>query len=152
MFEIIQINLKGGESMAIEVHLHFNGNCHEAVNFYSKIFDLKEPNIMTYEEAPPEANDSLTDEVKKLVMYTNLKIFGSDVMFSDATPDKPVTQGDNIFLNIEFNNLEEITSLFNQLKEGGTVLMDLQKTFFAKYYGLLVDKFGIPWQLVYETH
>lgn len=138
--------------MAIEVHLHFNGNCREAVNFYSKIFDLKEPNIMTYEEAPPEANDSLTDEVKKLVMYTNLKIFGSDVMFSDATPDKPVTQGDNIFLNIEFNNLEEITSLFNQLKEGGTVLMDLQKTFFAKYYGLLVDKFGIPWQLVYETH
>jgi len=138
--------------MAIEVHLHFNGNCREAVNFYSKIFDLKEPNIMTYEEAPSEANDSLTDEVKKLVMYTNLKIFGSDVMFSDATPDKPVTQGDNIFLNIEFNNLEEITSLFNQLKEGGTVLMDLQKTFFAKYYGLLVDKFGIPWQLVYETH
>jgi uncharacterized glyoxalase superfamily protein PhnB len=27
--------------------------------------------------------------------------------------------------------------------------MDLQETFFAKYYGLLVDKFSIHWQLVY---
>jgi len=138
--------------MSIEVHLHFNGNCREAVNFYTKVFGLEKPNIMTYEEAPPEANASLTDEVKKLVMYANLKIFGSDVMFSDATPDMSVTQGDNIFLNIEFNNFDEIKSLFNQLKEGGTVLMDLQKTFFARYYGLLVDKFGIHWQLVCEAN
>ena len=30
--------------------------------------------------------------------------------------------------------------------------MDLQETFFVKYYGLLVEKFGIHWQLVYETY
>lgn len=40
-------------------------------------------------------------------------------MFSDATPDVPVTQGNNIILNIGINNLEEITLLFNLLKEGG---------------------------------
>ncbi len=135
--------------MAVETHLHFNGNCREAINFYTEVFDLEKPSIMTYEEAPPEVHTSLTEEMKKLVMYANLNIFGSDVMFSDATPDKPVTQGDNIVLSVGINNIEEISSIFNQLKEGGTVLMDLQETFFAKYYGLLIDKFGIPWQLVY---
>lgn len=138
--------------MAIDVHLHFNGNCRDAVRFYTKVFSLEEPKFMTYEEAPQQANMTLNENNKKLIMYTSLKIYGSNVMFSDVTSDMPVTLGDNIVLNVGIDNFEEIALLFNKLKEGGTVLMDLQETFFAKSYGLLIDKFGIPWQLVYEAN
>ncbi len=33
------------------------------------------------------------------------------------------------------------------LAEGGTVRMALQQTFFAARFGMLVDRFGIPWMI-----
>ena len=47
--------------------------------------------------------------------------------------------------------MDEIKSLFNKLKDGGTVEMDLQETFWSKCYGSLTDKFGIIWQLSYDN-
>ena len=37
--------------------------------------------------------------------------------------------------------------IFAGLAEGGTVKMPLEKTFWADRFGLLVDRFGIPWQV-----
>ncbi|MNP75650.1 hypothetical protein D3C76_1727390 [compost metagenome] len=42
-------------------------------------------------------------------------------------------------------------SWFNQLKEGGSVTMELQETFWSKLYGSLKDKFGIEWQVSLES-
>ena len=42
-------------------------------------------------------------------------------------------------------------SLFHKLKEGGTVGMELQETFWSKCYGSLTDKFGIGWQFSYDN-
>ena len=47
--------------------------------------------------------------------------------------------------------MDEIKSIFNKLKEGGTVSMELQETFWSKYYGFVVDKFGIGWQVNYDS-
>jgi PhnB protein len=38
-------------------------------------------------------------------------------------------------------------TVYNRLKEGGTVDMELQETFWAKLYGRVTDKFGVIWQL-----
>jgi len=46
--------------------------------------------------------------------------------------------------------MELIESLFNKMKEGGTVTTDLQETFWNKKYGMLVDKFGIPWMFSHD--
>ncbi|MBK1811162.1 VOC family protein [Clostridium sp. YIM B02505] len=46
--------------------------------------------------------------------------------------------------------MEEVKSCYDKLKEGGTVDMELQETFWSKSYGTLTDKFGILWQLSYE--
>ncbi|MBU3113704.1 VOC family protein [Clostridium lacusfryxellense] len=76
---------------------------------------------------------------------------GSSVMFSDVFPGSPFVEGNNITLVIASKNIDEIKSLFNKLKEGGTVTMDLQETFWSKCYGSLTDKFGIGWQLSYDN-
>ena len=52
-------------------------------------------------------------------------------------------------LAVVSENLDEIKSAFNELKEGGTVGMELQETFWSKCYGQLTDKFGIVWQFNY---
>jgi len=63
----------------------------------------------------------------------------------------PFVQGNNVTLAIVSENLDEIKTWFNKLKEGGKVGMDLQETFWSKCYGNLTDKFGIEWQFNYGT-
>ncbi len=137
--------------MAVGVYINFNGNCREAVEFYAKAFGTEEPKIMTFGDAPPNPEYSYPEEAKKLVMHTELNIFGSRVMFSDTFPGMPFTQGNNITIVIGSSNIDEIKSIFNKLKEGGKVDMDLQETFWSKCYGNLTDKFGIGWQLSHNS-
>jgi PhnB protein len=37
--------------------------------------------------------------------------------------------------------------IFRALAEKGTVRMPLQKTFWAQRFGMLVDRFGVPWMV-----
>lgn len=137
--------------MAVDVYINFRGNCREAVEFYADVFGTDKPQIMTYGDAPPSPEFVLPEESKNLVMHTRLDINGSNVMFSDTPPGMPLIVGNNITLTIGSKNMDEIKSLFNKLKEGGTVGMDLQETFWSKYYGMVTDKFGIPWQFNYDS-
>ena len=137
--------------MAVDVYINFNGNCREAVEFYAQVFETEKPQIMTYGDAPPNPEFTLPEEAKNLVLHTRLNIKGSNVMFSDAPPGMSFVAGNNITLVIASKNVDEIKGLFNRLKEGGTVGMDLQETFWSKCYGFVTDKFGIGWQLNYES-
>ncbi|TYR79970.1 VOC family protein [Priestia megaterium] len=137
--------------MSVDVYINFNGNCREAVEFYAKVFGTETPQIMTFGEAPPNPEYPLPDEAKDLVMHTRLNINGSNVMFSDVFPGMPFVEGNNISLALVSKNMDEITSIFNKLREDGTVVMELQETFWSKLYGQITDKFGIHWQFNYDN-
>jgi PhnB protein len=132
--------------MSVDAYINFNGNTREAVEFYAQVFGTEKPNIMTFGETPPSPEFPLPEEAKNLVMHTRLNIDGSNVMFSDVFPGMPFVVGNNISLSIVNDNIDIIKSWFNNLKEGGTVSMELQETFWSKCYGQLTDKFGISWQ------
>lgn len=135
--------------MAVGVYFNFNGNCRDAVEFYSKVFGIEKQKIMTFGDSPSDPNFPLPEEAKNLIMHTFLVISGSTVMFSDVPPGMPFTIGNNISLVISSNNVEEMKSWFQQLSEGGNVSMELQETFWSKCYGYVFDKFGIGWQFNY---
>jgi PhnB protein len=84
-------------------------------------------------------------------MHARLNILGSNIMFSDVFPGMPFIEGNNISLAVVSKNMDEITSLFHKLKEGGTIGMELQETFWSKCYGQLKDKLGILWQFSHES-
>jgi PhnB protein len=137
--------------MAINVYIYFNGNCREALEFYSNAFETERPKIMTYGEAPPTPGFTVPEEARNLVIHAELNISGSSVMFSDNFPGTPYMVGNNISLTVISKNMDKIKSSFEKLKEGGTVNMELQETFWSKCYGSVTDKFGISWQLSYEN-
>lgn len=132
--------------MAIDVYINFNGNCREAVEFYAEVFAIEKQPIMSYGDAPSNPEFPLKEEDKNLVLHTFLIINGSRVMFSDVPSGMPFTAGNNISLTVMSKNTDDIKAYFNKMKEGGTVDMDLQETFWSKCYGAVTDKFGIPWQ------
>lgn len=136
--------------MAVQAYLFFNGNCREAVTFYSKVFGTEEPRIMVFGDAPPNENFPMDEETKQRVMHTNLSIFGSLVMFSDAMPAQPVTIGDNFSLTITTGDEDALRKSFPLLAEGGTITQELTETFFSKCYGAVIDQFGISWQFTLQ--
>ncbi|UQZ32296.1 hypothetical protein C2I18_01280 [Paenibacillus sp. PK3_47] len=138
--------------MAVEVYLNFNGNCREAVEFYAKVFGTEAPQIMTFGDSPQTPDYPLPEEAKALVMHAKLNIDGSIVMFSDVFPGMQFVQGNNISLTLVNGDEEKLKNWFHQLKEGGSVGMELQETFWSKCYGSLRDKFGIEWQLSHESN
>lgn len=137
--------------MAVQAYINFNGNCREAVEYYSEVFGTEKTKIMLYGDTPPDPGFPLTEETKNMVMHTFLNIKGSMVMFSDVPPGMPFVVGNNISLVVSSKDMDEIKSVFNKLKVGGTVGMELQETFWSKYYGFVTDKFGIGWQLNYDS-
>lgn len=137
--------------MAVEAYINFNGNCREAVEFYASVFGTEKPKIMLYGDMPSDDGFPLTEATKNLVMHTEIKVMGGTIMFSDVPPDMPFIVGNNISLVLSTDDMDEIKSIFNQLKEGGNVMMDLQETFWSKSYGFVIDRFGVGWQLSYNN-
>jgi PhnB protein len=137
--------------MAVETYINFNGNCREAVEFYRGVFGTEKPVIMLFGDIPPDGGFPMSEETKKLVMHTEIKVKGSTIMFSDVPSDMPYVAGNNISLVYRSNAMDEIKSIFSQLKVDGTVMMELQETFWSKCYGFVIDQFGIGWQLSYES-
>jgi len=137
--------------MAIENFIYFNGNCRQAVEYYAEVFGLETPQFMICKDVPgnPDFVGTDADRAKGLVMYAGLNIKGSTVMFSDTPNGGKVTMGDNVCLTVNCETIEETTVLFNKLKEGGRIHMDLQEVFFSKRLGKLTDKFGLSWFIVY---
>lgn len=136
--------------MSVGIYINFKGNCREAVEFYAKVFKTHEPKFMTFGDVPPNPEFPHSEETKNLILHTQLEINGTTIMFSDVPPGLPFIAGNNITLVITSKKIDEIKSLFEQLKEGAHIDMDLQETFWSKCYGNLRDKYGIGWQLSYS--
>ena len=130
--------------MQVNAYLLFHGNCREAFNFYERTLGAKVESLLTPEGTPAEAH--VPPEGRKSVLHGRINIHGQTVMASDCPPDRYAPlQGFSI--NLSFQGPEEAERIFGALAEKGTVQMPIQETFFARRFGMLTDKFGIPWMV-----
>jgi len=50
-------------------------------------------------------------------------------------------------LSIQLSSVTDAERIFHELADGGTIQMPLAETFWAARFGVLVDRFGIPWSI-----
>jgi PhnB protein len=77
-------------------------------------------------------------------MHSELHLGDKVIMGSDAPPQWYTAPG-GFSVSLGFDEVEEGQRVFDALAEGGTVKMPLQETFWAKGFGMLIDRFGTPW-------
>ena len=66
------------------------------------------------------------------------------LMGDDVAPDKyEVPKG--FSLSLQIKSTADAERIFHELAKGGRAVMPLEKTFWAALFGMLVDRFGIPW-------
>ena len=66
-------------------------------------------------------------------------LMGSDVAPEDNEKPKGFS------LSLQMRNTTQAERLFHLLAKDGTVVMPHKKTFWAARFGMVVDRFGIPW-------
>ncbi|WP_281887461.1 VOC family protein [Paenibacillus sp. YYML68] len=126
------------------------GNANEAIEFYQEALGGKLEYKQTFGEMPENPEFPLPEEAKSLVSHATVKFGETDVMFSDSFPGQPHQSGNQVTLCISIDSKEKAEHIFNALKEGGQVSMPLQETFFSPAYAIVVDKFGITFQIYTE--
>jgi PhnB protein len=81
------------------------------------------------------------------VMHTSFRIGDTTVMASDGRcQGQPSFAGFSLSLTAPDD--AEAERLFAALAEGGQVQMPLAKTFFSSRFGMVADRFGVPWMIV----
>lgn len=144
--DVLQYKKQENKDMTFSIFINFDGNCRGAVEFYANAFRTK-PNIMTYGEAP---DGNVEEKDKELIMYADLMIGDCNVMFMDYPTGTEYIQGNSIQPTLSLDDKEEVERLFDALKVGGIVGMELQETFWSKLYGMVIDQFGIQWHIMYN--
>jgi PhnB protein len=134
--------------MKIVTSLSFRGQCREAFEFYAKVLGGKITAAQPYSEGPPEM--AMGEQYKNWLMHCWLEVGDQAIMGADMDVawapniDKP-KNGFDVTLNTK--DPAEARRWFDQLSEGGKVVMPFEKTFWSPGFGSLIDKFGVPWMI-----
>lgn len=129
--------------MRITPYLTFDGRCAEAFRFYQELLGGS-LEMMTHGESP--IADEVPPDQHDRVLHASLTVGDHRLMASDAPPEQfDEAQGLSVSLQVE--TPDEADRIFEALAEDGTVTMPIQKTFWTRRFGMVVDRFGTPWMI-----
>lgn len=130
--------------MTLNPYLTFNGQCEEAFKFYAQHLGGKIEAMIPHGGTP--AAEHVPPEWHSKIMHAYLVVGDRELMGSDAPPSMYETPS-GFSVALQFTDPAEAERVFNALAENGTVRMPLEPTFWAARFGMLVDRFGIPWMV-----
>jgi PhnB protein len=73
--------------------------------------------------------------------------FGDQVLMGADVAAEQYEEAKGISLSIHPKSIADAERIFGQLSTDGRVVMPLEKTFWAARFGMLVDRYGIPWMV-----
>ena len=133
----------------INIYLHFNGNCREAMAFYKECLggDLI---VQTVGESPMA--EQMPAEMHKSVLHSSLTRDELVLLATDMLGPEGAIQGNTISLCLNCSSAEEIHTSFANLYVGGKMGHPLEETFWGATFGDLTDKFGINWMFNFDKN
>ena len=131
--------------MNVQSYITFGGRCEEALEFYKKSVGAEITSLIRWKESPDKSMKGPHGYEEK-VMNASFRIGDSHLMADDGMGEKPA-EFKGMTLAIEVANDAEAKRVFTALGEGGNVTMPLAKTFWTSSFGMLTDKFGVPWMV-----
>jgi len=128
--------------MHVSPYLSFNGKCEAAFRFYEECLGGQLGSIHRYAGSP------LASEVpagwQDKVMHGSVTIGELVLMGADVAPDA-YEAPKGFSLSIQIKETADAERIYRELGKDGTIVLALQKTFWADRFGMVVDRFGTPW-------
>jgi PhnB protein len=125
-------------------YLAFDGNCADAMRFYERSLNGRLEVLMTGADSP--MCKDIPKEWADRIMHARLVLPGGGMLFAgDAPAHLPYEGIKGVAITLDYPTVDEAETVFGALAEGGQVTMPMQPAFWAKRWGMLVDRFGTPW-------
>lgn len=126
---------------SLNPYLSFRDNAREAMEFYHTVFGGK-LDMQTFKEFHASQDPAEDDKIMHAMLTADNGIV---FMASDTPNNMEYHPGSNISMSLSGDNAEELTGYYEKLSAGGTIGMPLEKAPWGDTFGMLTDKFGIPW-------
>lgn len=134
--------------MNVQTTLNFYGRTEEAVQFYCRTIEAEMLFMIRFRDHPDQAQ--LVPGFEDKILHATFRIGSTVIMASDSGCERPSAAA--IFAGFAFalrvDTPEKAEQFFTALSEGGQVQLPLVKTFFAERYGIVIDRFGVPWKVM----
>ena len=135
---------KSNPILTVQPYLFFDGRCEEAIEFYRSTLGAEVAMLSRFKDSPdPNACAPGTEDK---VMHASLRIGDTTLLASDGRCEEATFEGFSLSLTVP--DEIEAERLFASLADGGQVEMPLAKTFFAKRFGMVADRFGVSWMIL----
>ncbi|MFJ8739502.1 VOC family protein [Embleya sp. NPDC127516] len=125
-------------------HLNFRGEARAALEFYRSVFggDIA---VVAYGDAGNVSDPVAAGQVMwGQVVADN----GFHVMAYDVPAGMPWDRGVNsFFVSLRGEDTKEITTYWEKLSVGASIVQPLAPAQWAPLYGMLTDRFGVVWVL-----
>ena len=119
-------------------HLHFCGNCAEAITLYEKAFKTKTDMLFRSETGGGS------------VVHSEMQIHGMRIMLNDRFGNKNKTTDCAVALIVTFENTDELLACYKVMISEGTVIDPLAKAEYTELGVQFLDKFGVQWAFMVE--
>lgn len=130
--------------MELTAYLNFRGDCEAAFSFYERCLGARIGPMFRYGGSPMEKQAPAGWRDK--IMHGSLTIGSQTLNGADVSPDR-YEEAKGFSLSLQMRSEQEAERVFEALAQGGRIVMPLEKTFWAARFGMVVDRFGIPWMV-----
>lgn len=158
----MQWRYRKGDGHTISYCLEFDGFCRDVIAFYESVFGIKAADIITYGDSPHSG--TVSDAGTDMIYNAVLEFKHHDHIYALRLCDsiESARKGENgydpnalLFYQRVYNpifSLREadeaaLSEIFNRLTDGGKLNRPLALDDKGIYYGSLIDKYGICWNL-----
>ncbi len=128
--------------MRFTPYLSFNGNCAEAFQYYEQLLGTRSAMIMKWGDSP--IADQVSPKWGDKVIHATLEHDGAQLAGAD---DEEYRNPQGFYVTLDVEDPAEAERIFAGLAEQGEIRMPLTETFWARRFGMVVDRFGIPWMV-----
>ncbi|MFL5403697.1 MAG: VOC family protein [Gemmatimonadales bacterium] len=125
-------------------YLNFNGDCAEAFKLYERVLGGRIEALMTHGESP--IANQVPAGWRDRVLHARL-VVGDAVLLASDSPPEYYAKPQGLFVSFSTDDTAAGERIFKALAEGGSVTMPFERTFWAERFGMLVDRFSIPWMI-----
>ena len=136
--------------MKVQAYITFDGRCEETLEFYKKSIGAEITSLMRWKESPDNDMKGPPGYEEK-IMNASFRIGETELIADDGMGNEALAELKEMTMVIEVADDAEAKRVFMALGEGGNVTMPLAKTFWSSSFGMLTDKFGVPWMVGVET-
>jgi len=128
--------------MALNPYLYFDGQYEEAFRFYQKCLGGKITFMMSWEISP--MGGQTPPGWAKKILHAALASDDGLLEGCDAMPGE-YKKPQSFCVMLKPKGAAEAERIFRALAEDGTVQIPMAQTFWALRFGMVVDRFGMPW-------